>query len=146
MQTKIGRNSKNIKNIIKDFLYYGFKYEYIGCTFGIHSKISKRKVIWPNIVREEFKQDQVELEEIKSNVLKNGINICYKKLIDEVLDDNNKIFILLEHLEFFSMHQDISLDEYIEIIDNIISTLSDRMIYLKYHPRDNSNYFERCDR
>lgn len=142
MQTKTGRNSKNIKNAIKNFLYYGFKYEDIGCTFGIHSKISKRKVIWPNIVREEFKQDQVELEEIKSNVLKNGINICYKTLIDKVLDDNNKIFILLEHLDFFSMHQCISLDDYIEIIDNIISTLSDRMIYLKYHPRDNSNYLK----
>ncbi|MDY3001342.1 MAG: hypothetical protein SOR73_06695 [Romboutsia timonensis] len=142
MQTKIGRNSKNIKSIIKNYLYYGFRYEDIGRTFGIHSKITKRKVIWPDIVREEFKQDQVELEEINGNVLKNGINSCYKTLRDEVFDDKNKIFILLEHLEFFSMYQGISLEDYIEIIDNIISTLSDRMIYLKYHPRDNSNYLK----
>ena len=59
-----------------------------------------------------------------------------------MLINEDRIFILLEHLEFFSMNYGVSLDNYIEIIDNIMAQLGDRVIYLKYHPRDNSDYLK----
>lgn len=142
MQTIKYENDNKFKFRVKNYLYYGFQYENLGRTFGIHSKIKKRKVLWPSIVRDEFKQDNKVLEEIKKEVLEYGINVCYKNLINKIDREEDKVIILLEHLEFFSINKDISLLRYKEIIDKIVSELITKTIYIKYHPRDSSNYLK----
>lgn len=142
IKTIHGEKCCNIKSVIRDYLYYGFRYEDVGHTFGIHSKIQKRLFVWPGSVRDELKNDNIPIEEIKKDVLEYGIKCCYNNQIRNISIDRNGIFILLEHLEFFSMNKDASIEKYKEVIEKIIVTLSSRVIYIKYHPRDKSNYLK----
>ena len=136
IKTYRGKNSNTFREKIRYFLYYGFKYENVGHTFGIHSKISNRKVLWPKIIRDDIRVDNINLEEIDSETLKLGINTCYKKLINKiVVSEERKILILLEHLDFFSIYNEAKLDEYLKIIEEIVYELEDSIIYIKYQIR-----------
>lgn len=142
MQTATGKKNQNLKYKIIKYLFYGFAYEDVGHTFGVHTKIQKRLVVWPNIVREELKKDTKTIEEIKKEVLISGINACYKEKIEKIDDHKERVFILLEHLEFFTMHEGVDLEFYKEIFERIISKFNYKTIYIKYHPRDNSQYLK----
>lgn len=139
METQNGLKYNFINKIIKR-LIYSFTYENLGFTFGTHSKISKRMVLWPKILRKELINDKKVIEEIHKSELEQGLRICYKNIIDKLELEEKSILILLEHIEFFEIHKESNFKLYLETIELIILKLHDKKIYIKYHPRDRSNY------
>ncbi len=133
----------SIKRVVKSIIC-GFKYEDLQYVSGMHSKIYKKMVMWPNILRQAVIEDNKPIEEIKKETLEAGLNLCYNNPIDESVINKSAVLILIEHLEFFEIHKDSDLELYRNAIKLIICRLkSDNIqIYLKYHPRDESNYLE----
>lgn len=142
IKTEDRKKNQSLTSKISKYLLYGFNYEDVGHTFGVHTKIQKRLVVWPKIVREEFKNDSKILEEINKEVLISGINSCYKDKIEETYKHEERVFLLLEHLEFFTLHEDADLEVYKETVEKIITNFRHKTIYIKYHPRDNSEYLK----
>jgi hypothetical protein len=111
-------------------------------TLGTYSKIKERYFIYPEHVDEKLKDGKVN-KEIEDILIKKSIDILYKDYFGIIESTNyKKIIIVLEHIDFFKVNDSYNIEEYIKVICKIIDILSEKNIniYLKYHPRDKSNY------
>lgn len=136
----------NIKLSLKNIIF-GFKYEVINNAYGIHSKIDEKMVFWPNLVVDDFKKDSKKIIELESSILTDAINCLYKDILQYIMqsvnDNKGNILIILEHIDFFNRNLNSNLATYIEILEYIIFNLYDKFtIFIKYHPRDKSNYLK----
>ena len=137
----LGFKEKESQLIVKiKSLITGIKYEDISFECGTHSKIKQRMVTWPQILKKELVEDGKEIIEIESEIIHNGLTVLYKKFIDNIDEKEDKILILLEHKEFFDMYKEADLKLYIDTIQLILSNLESANVYVKYHPRDESDY------
>ena len=141
---KLHKNGSIISKL-KKYLLYGFDYEYIYNAYGIHSKIDKKMVTWPDLICNDFKTDGKPITEIKKSVLIDSIRYLYgdmTKLIN-LKQDEHIILIILEHVDFFKRNDNISINDFENYVEFILSNLSDCYdIYVKYHPRDDSKYLQ----
>ncbi|CEN91454.1 Uncharacterised protein [[Clostridium] sordellii] len=133
-----------LKNKLISFLL-GFKYQDIKNIFGLHNKIEQRMVLWPNILKHELIKDRKPIKEISKEELKLGIDLCYSKIVQKLNKEEKAILIIAEHPDFFKSNNHIDIKNYIKTIDSIVNKArsNDIKIYIKYHPRDESNYLNK---
>lgn len=132
----------NIRNKLLSFIYK-VSFENLD-MLGSNSKINKRMFLWPKLIRDELKDGKATYE-LDKNIIESGIEVTYNKFFKKLNGRIEGIVILLEHIEFvnvFGNGKNESIKQYIDIMMYIIKALdeSDKKIYLKYHPRDNSSY------
>lgn len=138
-------NKNYLFHNFKKFLLFGFNYEYICNGYGIHNRISKKMVLWPQLVSDDFKEDQKEIIEIKKDILINGIKFLYNDLYKFIHVNENKkiVLIILEHIDYFKRNDNLQIDDYKQCLEFILLNLHKKYdIYIKYHPRDDSFYLK----
>lgn len=106
-------------------------------VLGESAIISKIYACYPNCVRNELKNKIIN--EIKQEIIYDGISIIYNKLTVNYFNNINSI-IFLDHSD-----NDFTKDyKYKKIILEVLNKLSEKNggIYLKYHPRESIEYID----
>ena len=110
---------------------------------GTLSKIKKRYLIYPHLVRDELRDGKENLE-IESDLIKIAIENIYSEF-QENIDYLNKtnVLIALELSDFF-IYNNSDVIDYAKVVYEIIYRLNQKKvnIYLKYHPREKNKYLD----
>ena len=118
---KLHKNGSKISEL-KKYLLYGFDYEYIYNAYGIHSKIDKKMVTWPELICDDFKTDGKPIIEIKKSVLIDSIRYLYSDITKFInfKEDKQIILIILEHIDFFKRNDNININDFENYIEFIL--------------------------